>query len=203
MRRGVRLCALAGLIGVAFLLAVAGCGDGRPGTSETGESSATVGPAAAPVSDAEAEPGVTPVESPDRPAPEASPESAVVEPSALSEVEPAVEEVLIGWERQGGPDSRCDRMSIYPDRRVVAVRCAGSAEGTLVESVLSEEQAAQLDEWIDRFGSFSRRESDVTGAVMRTVFEGRGEATPSTEEKTAVARFSKQLFLALASEGSP
>ena len=212
MKRGIGRCVLAGLIGAAFLLAVWGCGGARPETPETADSTAV----AEPVDVAAPEPGPatatdveptaaegTPSEESGAEASEPPPELPAAEPPAPSEIEPVAEELLLSWERQGGPRNHCDRMSIHPDGRVVVVPCTGGVEGTPVEAILTPEQASQLDGWVDRLGSFSRRESDVTRAVMRTVLEGRGDVEASTDEKTAVARFAKELFLSLTSAGSP
>jgi hypothetical protein len=94
-------------------------------------------------------------------------------------------------------------MTIYPDHRIVAVQCSGGTERAAVEAVLSDENAALIEAWVERFESFSRRESDVTSVAMRTVLEGRGEVAPSTDEKAVVARFARDLFLSVTSADSP
>ena len=130
---------------------------------------------------------------------ETEPDAAApsTEPSEVEATEPDRPAALLEWERQGGSASHCDWMTIYPDGSVIAVLCLNGIDRETVETTLSADQANQLNAWADQFAWFSRRESDITRAAMRTVLEGRGEAVPTTEEKTAVAKFAKDLFLAL------
>lgn len=195
-------------VAAGLALGMAGCGGGRPATSDAGESSVEAAPpeeAAAPEAVEETTPAPEPVEEAPPVETEAA-EAGETEPEAAapstesSEVEATEADrpaSLLEWEREGGSASHCDRMTIYPDGSVIAVRCLNGIDRETVETTLSSDQANQLNAWADQFASFSRRESDITRAAMRTVMEGRGEAVPTTEEKTAVAKFAKDLFLAL------
>jgi|GEM_PF-4400541 len=181
MKRGTWECLvilLMGAVAMGLVLGMAGCGGGRPASSDAGESSVE----AAPPEEAAAPEAVS------EPTPEPS-DAEATEADRLA--------ALLEWDRQGGSAGHCDRMTIYPDGSVVAVLCLNGIDRETVETTLSADQANQLNAWADRFAWFSRRESDITRAAMRTVLEGRGEAVPTTEEKAAVAKFAKDLFLAL------
>jgi len=212
---------------VALLLGVAGCGGEKeeapaasgPAAASEAEQTTAPEPASPPeAAPSAAEPEVPPVEEEVTPAlpepevaePDETPSEAGPAPAEPTEEgqaaavavppEPAVTEStepVLAWERQDGSYSHCDRMSVYGDGRVIAVRCTVNVDRETVETRLSEEQAAQLNAWADQFVSFSRRESDVTRAAMRTALAGRGAAVPSTEEKAAVAKFARDLFLSL------
>jgi hypothetical protein len=202
MKRVIRMCLVVTLLSaivIAAFLGAAGCGGGQPATSEASDSAESTAGAevatseTAPEAEPEAEPEA-PSDEIDTPEPEAI---ASTEPSSDEPAEASLPAPLLEWERQGGAGGHCDRMAIYPDGRVVAVHCASGFDLETVETALSEEQEAQLNGWVGRFAAFSRRESDITRAAMRTVMAGRGEAVPTTDEKTAVAKFARELFLAL------
>jgi len=183
---------------VVVVVILAGCGGGQPETPSSVADRAvaeTEAPGAQPTPQETA----TDEEASSEPPGASAPESVASPPPGPAEAET----LLLSWERQGGPESRCDHMTIYPDHRVVAVQCTGGAEREAVEAVLSDEQAALLETWVERFESFSRRESDVTSVAMRTVLEGRGDVAPSADEKTVVTRFAKELFLSVTSADSP
>jgi len=209
MKRGTWECLvilLMGAVAMGLVLGMAGCGGGRPASSDAGESSVEAAPpeeAAAPEAVSE------PTPEPEEEAPVVEPEPTEVEDAEPDAAAPSTEPseveapeadrpaALLEWDRQGGSAGHCDRMTIYPDGRVVAVRCLNRIDRETVETTLTADQADELNAWADQFAPFSRRESDITRAAMRTVLEGRGEAVPTTEEKTAVAKFAKDLFLAL------
>jgi len=211
MKRRVWMCLVLTLMSVVvagLVLGLAGCGGGQPTTDDTSERAVDetppeeVGepeavpetqeePEGAPASDADTT-ETEEVES-EEPAPS-------TEPSGDKAAEVDRPAALLEWERQNGSASHCDRMTIYPDGSIVAVLCLNGIDRKTVEATLSADQADQLHGWADQFASFSRRESDITRAAMRTVLEGRGEVVPTTEEKTAVAKFAKELFLALTAD---
>jgi type IV secretory pathway VirB10-like protein len=210
MKRGMWTCLLLILVGAVVMglaLGLAGCGGGRPAATDAGESSVEAAPEETTVPEA-VEP-TTPEPEPTEEAPavetdaaeagEPAPDVAApsTEPSEVEATEADRPAALLEWERQGGSAGHCDRMTIFPDGSVIAVLCLNGIDRGTVETTLSADQADQLNAWADRFASFSRRESDIAAAAMRTVMEGRGEAVPTTEEKTAVAKFAKDLFLAL------
>lgn len=208
MKRGTWKCLvilLMGAVAMGLALGMAGCGGGRPASSDAGESSVEAAPEEAAAPEAVSEPTPepeeeTPVVEPEpTEAEDAEPDAAAPspEPSEDETAEADRPAALLEWERQGGSASHCDRMTIYPDGRVVAVRCLNGIDRETVETTLTADQTDELNAWADQFAPFSRRESDITRAAMRTVLEGRGEAVPTTEEKTAVAKFAKDLFLAL------
>jgi hypothetical protein len=204
MRRAMWTCFVAGLtiaVTTALLLGTAGCGGGEPQSTETsggptsGEPSEVATPQTVPTTEVPATEAAPP-----EPVGTSEPETPDEPVMTSTETEPAGAEsptTLLTWERQGGANSHCDRMTIYVDGRVVANRCVNGVDLETMEAALSEEQGTQLNAWADRFASFSRRESDVIGSAMRTVMTGRGDVVPTTDEKTAVAKFAKQLFLAL------
>ncbi len=210
MKRRIWMCLvviLMGAVATGLALGMAGCGGGQPTTSDTGESSVEATPEEAAPTEVVEEPAPEPepveeapaVETDAAEAEESGPEATApsTEPSEGEASETDRPASLLEWERQGGSASHCDRMTIYPDGSVIAVLCLNGIDRETVETTLSADQASQLNAWADQFASFSRRESDITRAAMRTVMEGRGEAVPTTEEKTAVAKFAKDLFLAL------
>ncbi len=212
MKRTLWICFAVGSLSVVvmgLLLGATGCGGGEEPAAETSSSTVESAPVEAtpPAEAPEAAPEEPPVAEPETPASEpaetpvdvTAPEESVA-PEAAQTSEPESSEqpvVLLTWERQNGAGDHCDRMTIYPDGRIVAVRCSSGTDLDSTETTLTVEAAAQLHEWADRFAPFSRRESDVTRAVMSTVFEGRGDAEPTTAEKEAVTSFVKGLFLAL------
>jgi hypothetical protein len=203
MKREIWVCLviiLMGAVATGLALGMAGCGGGQPAASDAGESSVEAAPPEeAAVPEAVEEPAPEPEPAEEAPAVETdATEAGETEPEAAApSTEPEGPAALLEWERQGGSAGHCDRMTIFPDGSVIAVLCLNGIDRGTVETTLSADQADQLNAWADRFASFSRRESDIAGAAMRTVMEGRGEAVPTTEEKTAVAKFAKDLFLAL------
>jgi hypothetical protein len=203
MKREIWVCLviiLMGAVATGLALGMAGCGGGQPAASDAGESSVEAAPPEeAAVPEAVEEPAPEPEPAEEAPAVETdATEAGETEPEAAApSTEPEGPASLLEWERQGGSAGHCDRMTIFPDGSVIAVLCLNGIDRGTVETTLSADQADQLNAWADRFASFSRRESDIAGAAMRTVMEGRGEAVPTTEEKTAVAKFAKDLFLAL------
>jgi len=207
MKRGVWMCLVLTLMSAAMVglvLGLAGCGGGQPTTNDANERAADRMPEE--VGEPEAVPGTAQesdevsavhTDATETEAVESDEPELPTEPLEAEAAEADRPAALLEWDRQGGSASHCDRMVIYPDGSVVAVLCLNGIDRVTVEETLSADQANQLDAWADRFASFSRRESDITRAAMRTVLEGRGEAVPTTEEKTVVARFAKDLFLAL------
>jgi hypothetical protein len=210
MKRELWMCLVLTLMSVVLaglVLGLAGCGGGQPTSDDA--SGRTENEIPEEVGEPEAVPETAEEVEEEQPADTDTPEAEAAEPEesdpTTEPAEPEATEVdrpaaLLEWERQGGSASHCDRMTIYPDGGVVAVLCLNGLDRLTVETTLSADQASQLNAWADQFASFSRRESDITRAAMRTVLDGRGEAVPTTEEKTAVARFAKDLFLALTAD---
>lgn len=208
MKRGILIClviALMSAVLVGLALGMAGCGGGQPVTDDTSESAVETAPEEVAAPEVVEEPTPEPEEeapavvtdaseAEDAGSDEATPSTETPEAEAAEADQPAS---LLEWVREGGSAAHCDWMTIYPDGRVIAVLCLHGTDRETVETTLSADQLNQLNAWADRFASFSRRESDITRAAMRTVMEGRGEAVPTTEEKTEVAAFAKALFLAL------
>ena len=122
--------------------------------------------------------------------------SAATSEEAAAPEEP-VEEPLLTWGRTAGGLSHCDHMSIFPDGSTEAVVCrAGRSEPTVV-GTLSDEQLAQVANWVAEYSSFTRREQEPSGAVRTTTLNGTGAAAPELAIKKEIAAFAVALYFEL------
>jgi len=108
--------------------------------------------------------------------------------------------VLLTWKREGGIAGFCDFMTIYLSGEVHGSSCKDSQyiEQRLVD-VLSKEEIANLDEWIQSYGSVSIDASDPKGVSDRMVvtltFTGLGsQNTVSSSFQQELRNFAQDLY---------
>jgi len=124
-------------------------------------------------------------------------DSEQVEPVAEPVVEELAGQAVLSWARDAGGLNHCDRLSIYPDGRVEAVVCKGTAVEPTVYGNLTEEQLAQVLAWAAEYAVFTRREMEMSLAVRATTLHGTGEDVPALEGKEEIAAFAADIFLGL------
>jgi len=99
--------------------------------------------------------------------------------------------VAMSWKREGGIAGFCDYMTVYLSGEVQASSCKHGqyVEGRLID-ILSEEEMAQLDEWLTTYRHVAIDASDPQGVSDRMVvmltFVGTGSQrtlTQSTEQE--------------------
>jgi hypothetical protein len=89
------------------------------------------------------------------------------------------------WQRVGGIAGFCDVVIITADGEGTVQTCHTQTPETRGETPLTSDQTAQLNDWIQRFGSFTHEESDPAVADAMTitiVFTGRGRDRPSESD---------------------
>jgi hypothetical protein len=89
------------------------------------------------------------------------------------------------WQRVGGIAGFCDVVIITADGEGTVQSCHTQPPETRGETPLTSDQTAQLNDWIQRFGSFTHEESDPAVADAMTitiVFTGRGRDRPSESD---------------------
>lgn len=108
--------------------------------------------------------------------------------------------VLLTWKREGGIAGFCDFMTIYLSGEVHGSSCKGSQyiEQRLLD-VLSKEEIANLDEWMQSYGSVSIDASDPKGVSDRMVvtltFTGLGsQNTVSSSFQQELRSFAQDLY---------
>lgn len=114
-----------------------------------------------------------------------------------TQIRPAT--VLMTWKREGGIAGFCDVMTVYLSGEVHSSSCnnSQSVEKRLID-VLSEEEIAQLDEWLHSYGNVSIDASDPKGVADRMVvtleFMGLGnQETVSSENEQQLIEFAQSL----------
>jgi hypothetical protein len=85
-----------------------------------------------------------------------------------TQVRPAT--VAMIWKREGGIAGFCDYMTVYLSGEVQVSSCKQDqyVEGRLID-LLSEEEFAKLNEWLDTYGNVNIDASDPQGVSDRMV----------------------------------
>jgi hypothetical protein len=103
------------------------------------------------------------------------------------------------WKREGGIAGFCDVMTVYLSGEVHSSPCnnSQSVEKRLID-VLSDEEIAQLDEWLQSYGNVSIDASDpkgvADGMVVTLEFMGLGnQETVSTANEQQLIEFAQSL----------
>lgn len=99
--------------------------------------------------------------------------------------------VALSWKREGGIAGFCDYMTVYLSGEIQATSCKpGNYVEKSLADVLSEEEMAQLDEWLSEYGDISIDASDPMGVSDRMTvtltFAGMGSEqtlSPSAEQE--------------------
>jgi hypothetical protein len=111
--------------------------------------------------------------------------------------------VLLTWKREGGIAGFCDVMTVYLSGEVYASSCNRdrAMEERLID-VLSEEEIAQLDQWVGSYGDLSIDASDPKGVADRMVvtleFKGTGSReTVSSSNQQQLLEFAQSLYQTL------
>lgn len=107
--------------------------------------------------------------------------------------------LLMTWKREGGIAGFCDSMTVYLSGEVHVYSCK---QGQYVEQrlsdVLSQEEMAQLDQWVQSYGNVNIDASDPKGVSDRMVvvltFAGLGsDQTVTSSEQKELVNFAQQL----------
>lgn len=114
-----------------------------------------------------------------------------------TQIRPAT--VLMTWKREGGIAGFCDVMTVYLSGEVHSSSCnnSQSVEKRLID-VLSEEEIAHLDDWLQSYGNVSIDASDPKGVADRMVvtleFMGLGnQETVSSENEQQLIESAQSL----------
>lgn len=184
----------------ALVLSLSGCNDGSSQPSSTPDPivADTTEPAAEESIDVvpDAEESASTVEEPVVEETEPS-DSVDAEPSTEPLAEEPAEQPVLSWARDAGGLNHCDRLSIYADGRVEAVVCRATAVEPTVYGNLTDEQLVQVLAWAAEYVAFSRRESEMSGAVRTTMLHGSGEGVPALEVKVEIAALAADIFLGM------
>ena len=108
--------------------------------------------------------------------------------------------IAMTWKREGGIAGFCDSMAVYLSGEVHAGSCKGDqyAEKRLID-ILSEDEMANFDEWLNKYGNVNIDASDPKGVADRMVvmltFMGTGsQQTLSASEKQELLNFVQELY---------
>jgi hypothetical protein len=114
-----------------------------------------------------------------------------------TQIRPAT--VLMTWKREGGIAGFCDHLTVYLSGEVQASSCNNNqaVQKRLID-VLSKEEIAQLDEWLQSYGNVSIDASDPKGVADRMVvtleFLGVGnQETVSSANEQQLIEFAQSL----------
>ena len=114
------------------------------------------------------------------------------------------DELLISWRREGGIAGFCDQLMVSPAGEVVAASCAGAHASRVGGFMLSEQQQATLNEWVNSYMSFEYVEKDpaeAADAMSQTLaFTGQGVKMPGLAQQQQIAAFVVSLFTQAAAE---
>ena len=115
-----------------------------------------------------------------------------------TQIRPAT--IAMIWKREGGIAGFCDSMTVYLSGEVHATSCKGGqyVEGRLID-ILSEDEMAQFDEWLTKYGNVNIDASDPKGVSDRMVVTltlmGTGsQQTLSASDKQALLNFVQELY---------
>ena len=114
-----------------------------------------------------------------------------------TQIRPAT--IAMTWKREGGIAGFCDSMTVYLSGEVHASSCKGDqyVEGRRID-ILSEDEMAKFDEWLNTYGNVNIDASDPKGVSDRMVvtltFVGTGsQQTLSASEKEELLNFAQEL----------
>jgi hypothetical protein len=114
-----------------------------------------------------------------------------------TQIRPAT--VAMTWKREGGIAGFCDYMTVYLSGEVHVSSCK---QGQYVEQrlidVLSDDEIAKLDEWLDKYGNLNIDTSDPKGVSDRMVvvltFTGVGnDQTVTSSDQQELVKFAQEL----------
>jgi len=114
-----------------------------------------------------------------------------------TQIRPAT--IAMTWKREGGIAGFCDSMTVYLSGEVHASSCKGDqyVEGRRID-ILSEDEMAKFDEWLNTYGNVNIDASDPKGVSDRMVvtltFVGTGsQQTLSASDKEELLNFAQEL----------
>ena len=114
-----------------------------------------------------------------------------------TQIRPAT--IAMTWKREGGIAGFCDSMTLYLSGEVHASSCKGDqyVEKRLID-ILSEDEMAKFDEWLNTYGNVNIDASDPKGVSDRMVvtltFVGTGsQQTLSASDKQELLNFAQEL----------
>ena len=103
------------------------------------------------------------------------------------------------WRREGGIAGFCDVVELTADGAASVSSCAANPPRLVAQVRLSTAQAGLIADWVARFGSFQREQSDPATADAMTitiVFLGRGTAQPGEDDVAAIEALAHEVLQA-------
>jgi hypothetical protein len=110
--------------------------------------------------------------------------------------------VALTWRREGGIAGFCDDLTVYLSGEVHANWCkpsAGDSEGNLF-AVVSQEELAQFNQWLTKYGMVTVIRKDPAAADAMTVtltLNGDGKGQPTESEQKAMMDWAQALYTRL------
>lgn len=102
------------------------------------------------------------------------------------------------WRREGGIAGFCDVVELTADGAASVSSCAANPPRLVAQVRLSTAQAGLIADWVTRFGSFQREQSDPATADAMTLsveFDGQGDAKPDEGDVAAMMDLAQQVLL--------
>ncbi|NWG33167.1 MAG: hypothetical protein HXY42_01885 [Chloroflexi bacterium] len=113
-------------------------------------------------------------------------------------IQPAT--LALTWSRDGGIAGFCDRLTVFRSGEVYGNSCKSQTGGTMgtFSSLLSDEEIAQLQGWLEEYGSVSIEASDPLGVSDRMTLSlnlyGNGSAKPLKAEEDRLFDWAQTLY---------
>jgi hypothetical protein len=113
-------------------------------------------------------------------------------------IQPAT--LALTWSREGGIAGFCDNLTVFLSGEIYGNQCKsqpGDTMGTFAV-ILSEEERAQLAEWMQEFGEVSIDASDPVGVMdrmeVKLEFYGKGSGTLTGADEQALIKWAQEVF---------
>jgi hypothetical protein len=113
-------------------------------------------------------------------------------------IQPAT--LALTWSRDGGIAGFCDRLTVFRSGEVYGSSCKSQTGGMMgtFSSLLSDEEIAQLQGWLEEYGSVSIEASDPLGVSDRMTLSlnlyGNGSAKPLKAEEDRLFDWAQTLY---------
>lgn len=104
----------------------------------------------------------------------------------------------ITWRREGGIAGFCDIVTLSADGSATVSTCRADPSETLAAPELTATQASLVADWVERFRSFERKQTDPASADAMTiviVFDGEGTAEPAENDLAAMSALAQEVLI--------
>ena len=101
------------------------------------------------------------------------------------------------WRREGGIAGFCDIVTLAADGTATVSSCRSDPPQTLAEPQLTAAQASLVSDWVRRFGSFEREQTDPASADAMTIaieFNGQGAEEPAENDIAALNALAQEVL---------